>query len=651
MTDFACPASGRLHRSLDAPLTVFERTRIAIQLGSAMLAGGLLAAGWYQLRFGPSEMANIAHLIIALAACVVALPIFFIAGRGVITGDPNTFSEQLVALATLAAMAAGDFITATLIPVIMSLGHFLEERSILGAQVAIEGLRKLHAHKATILTPDGEREVHPDMLKTSDTLVVRPGEVLAADGEVIAGNSAVDQSPITGESMPEDVGPLDPVYAGTINLTGLLRVRVIRSGSQTALGRVVDLLRDAEQSKTPVLRLIERYAGYYVPIILTIAGVVLFVTHDISRTVAVLVVACPGAFVLAGPTAMVASLAAASRYGILIKNTQFLESLADVDTVVLDKTGTLTFGQLQLISTQPSHGYQEKDLLRLAIPCASGSRHPASRAIANAAKAAEIEGCSDVTRFEEVSGKGTKATCDNEIRLLGRRDWLLDAGLAVPENPPHIGSIVWLGLIPCASHDKPSQVVGCFLLADTPRPEAKEALQELKLLGVDRSVLLTGDQNQVAERIGNELHMDEIIAEVLPEQKLEIVRRERERGHSVMVVGDGINDALALASGDVGVALGAAASDVALKSADVALMASSLNRLPLAIRLARKTRSSIHQNVVIGAATSITFVWLACIGMVAPLVGAVLHNVGAALVIVNSARLLGFNEKKGAKNL
>ena len=282
--------------------------------------------------------------------------------------------------------------------------------------------------------------------------------------------------------------------------------------------------------------------------------------------------------------------------------------------------------------------------MRLALPCASGSRHPVSRAIVAAARSAEIEGVTDASRFEEICGKGTRATCEDGIRLLGRREWLIEEGLSVPENPAHLGSIVWLGQINRDGRGNCSQMIGCFLLADTPRPEAKEALRELKTLGVNRSVLLTGDRTQVAERIGHELNMDEIIAEVLPEQKLEIVRRERADGNSVMVVGDGINDALALASGDVGVALGAAASDVALKSADVALLTSALSRLPLAVRLARRTRLSIHQNVVIGAATSIIFVWLACIGVVAPLVGAVLHNVGAALVIVNSARLLGFSQ-------
>ena len=650
MSELASPASAQasaqLNHSLEVPLTVSERAKIVIQLGSALLATGLLAVGLIQKHFGPPELANIAELIMAMGACVVAIPIFWHALCGLLSNDSHTIIDQLVSLATLAALATGDFVTATLIPVIMAIGHFLEERSILGAQAAIEGLRILHAHKATLLTADGEREVEPSQLKKGDLVIVRPGDVIAADGQISEGLSAVDQSSITGESVPEDVGPNDNVYAGTVNLTGLLRVRVTRTGSQTALGRVVELLREAEQSKTPVLKLIEQYAGYYVPIILTIAGVVLFVTRDMSRAVAVLIVGCPGALVLAGPTAMIAALAAASRLGILIKNTRFLEALADVDTVVLDKTGTLTLGRLELLSVQPMNGHDEDELLRQAVACAVGSRHPVSRAIVRAAESAGIEselgGSGD--QIEEVSGKGILATRNGEVKLLGRRDWLIEQGVNLPENPDHSGPIVWLGRIDRTAGGTTAQAVGCLLLADTPRPEAKQAILDLKTLGVERSVLLTGDRKEVAQLIGTALEMDEIIAEVLPEQKLRTVHAEREAGRSVMMVGDGVNDALALASGDVGVALGAVASDIALQSADVALMTNDLGRLPLCVQLARRTRGTIHQNVLIGAGISIAFVWLASVGFITPLFGAILHNLGEFFVIGNSARLLRFDQ-------
>ncbi len=644
MAHFARPASAHLERTLDVPLTLRERGKIAVQLGSAMLAGGLLAVGLIQQRIGPPELSEIADLIIALAALIVAVPIFVAAVRGVLAMDPNSFGDQLVALATLAAMASGNFVTATLIPVIMNLGHFLEERSILGAQAAIEGLRHLHARQATVLTPEGERETDPQTLRRGDVLLVRPGELIAADGEIIQGNSSVDQSSITGESVPADMGPGDAVFAGSLNLAGVLQVRVTRTGSQTTLGRVVELLQGAEQSKTPVLKLIEQYAGYYLPIILTIAGVVLFVTRDMSRAVAVLVVGCPGALILAGPTAMVAALAAASRQGILIKSTRFLESLCDADTVVLDKTGTVTLGRLEVAAVQPLDGRSRRDVLRAALRCAHASRHPASRAIVHAAQQENIQPDGHPGPVEEIAGQGILASDGDDRWLLGRREWLLSQDIPLPEAPEHSGSVVWLGRLDGGGRSA-GEAFGCFLLADRIRPEAQQALGDLRALGLTRTVLLTGDRRQVAEQIGRDLAVDQIVAEVLPEEKLEVVRAERDAGRLVMVVGDGVNDALALARSDVGIALGAAASDVALRSADVALMADDLGRLPMAVRLARRTRTTIHCNVLLGAGTSIVFVWLASVGIVAPLLAAVLHNVGALLVITNSARLLAGTEK------
>ena len=295
-----------------------------------MVAAALLLIGWIQMQYGSPDLMNLAELIVALAACVVALPIFWEAIVGVCTGNKESATYQLVALAILAAMMMGtrsSFCTAALIAVIMNLGRFLEERSIFGAQAAIEGLKQLHTTHAMLLKDDGESEVDASCLRPGDTIVVRPGDVIAADGEVVKGESSLDQSSLTGESVPADAGLHDKVFAGSMNLTGLLRVRVTNAGTQTALGRVVQLLQQAERSKTPAMKLMETYAGYYVPLILIVAAVVLFITRDMQRAVTVLVVACPSALVLAGPMAMVSALSTASRLGVLIKNTRFLESL------------------------------------------------------------------------------------------------------------------------------------------------------------------------------------------------------------------------------------------------------------------------------------------------------------------------------------
>ena len=631
MSSLAASASADLADALRPDLSAGERAKVGAQLGTAMLAAGLLAAAWaYQLVAGP-EQRPVADLLKAAAALIVAVPLFVTAARGLVTGDPDTIVEQLVALAVLAAMASGEFGTAVLVPLLVGLGHFLERRSALGAQAAIDGLKQLHARRAVRLTGTGEEDVTPADLHPGDLVRVYPGEVVPADGTVRTGASAVDQSSVTGESVPEEVGPGTRVFAGAVNLSGPLDVAVTGVGGQTALGQVLGLLREAERSKTPTLKLLERYAGYYVPIVLLIAGVVLFASRDLSRAVAVLVVACPGAFVLAGPTAMIAALGAASRLGVLVKNAKFLEALADADTLVLDKTGTVTLGRLAVVDVVPTAGHDRAAVLAAAAVCARGSRHPASRAVAEAAGPVAD---SEPAAVEEVAGNGVVAVRGGERLLLGRREWLQGLGLAVPDAPDHAGPLAWVA--------RGDVVLGAVLLADLPRPEAAAAVHDLRGLGLGRVVLLTGDRRAVAEQVAGTLGIEVVIAEVLPAQKLLAVRAEVAAGRRVMVVGDGVNDALALASGDVGVAMGAMGSEIALRSADVALMTNDLGRLPLAVRLARATRAVINQNLLVGAGFSALMLALAAAGVVSPLAGAVLHNLGEVYVVFNSARLLRF---------
>src|SRR5262245_12095486 len=437
-------ASTELQRRLEATLTSSERLRIAMDLGSAMLAVGLLLVAYLFQWFGNPAQRPLIELTKAAAAILVSAPIFVAAIRGIISGSADDVLEQLVALAVLAAMASGEFTTAAFVPLILNIGHFLEQRSALGAQAAIEGLRTLHGRKAILQTAEGEREVEPKELRPDDIVIVRPGDVLPADGVVRRGNSAVDQSSITGESQAEEVGPGMRLFAGSINLTGLLEVTVTGVGEKTALGRVLQLLRSAEQSKTPAVRWLEQYAGYYVPVMLLAAAVLLFVTRDMSRAVALLIVACPGTFVLAGPTAMIAALAAASRLGILVKNTKFLEVLADVDTVVLDKTGTVTLGHLEVVSISPTEGATEDEVLQAAMLCASGSRHPVSRAILRAAATAGLPRIVEAESIEETPGRGVVATTKDSVCLLGRGEWMREKGLSIRDLPVHTGAVVWI---------------------------------------------------------------------------------------------------------------------------------------------------------------------------------------------------------------
>ena len=343
MSSASTPVTKRIQQDLDAGMTRGEQIRLGLRIGTAMAAGVLLVAALAVDSLFPVEQKPISESLKAIAAILVLLPILREATIGLLTGSTDAYSAQLVAIASLAALSVGDFVTAAIIPIILSVAFFLEERSVLGAQAAIEGLKSLQAKKARRIDGDGvEHEVSTDDLSLGDVVLVRPGETIPADGEVIDGYSAIDQSSITGESTPQDVGPGASLFAGTINHNGLLQVEVTNAGNTSTLGKILDLLRDAEQSKTEVLRLIEGYAKYFVLGVLLIAGISLFLSRDISRAIAVLVVGCPGPFILAGPAAMVAALAAATRKGVLIKNAKFLESLTEVDSVIFDKTGTVT---------------------------------------------------------------------------------------------------------------------------------------------------------------------------------------------------------------------------------------------------------------------------------------------------------------------
>ena len=610
-----------------------EQRELAARLGSVLVGGGLLALGWAWGYFQPGQAA-VAGVVQLIAVVIVAWPVFKQAAEGFIDQDPGSYTEQLVALAILAAIVIGDFTTAGMVPLLMEVGHLLEDRSVMGARAAIEGIQKLAARTATLLEGGVERTVASEDLRVGDRVVVRPGETIPADAVVLEGHSSVDQSTVTGESVHEDVGPGSPVFAGTVNIDGLIQADVRGVGGDTALGRVIDLLREAEESKAPITRMLERYATAYLPIVLAVAAVVLFATGQVDRAIAVLVVACPCALVLSGPVAMVAALAVASKWSILIKGSSFLERVSEVDTVVLDKTGTVTLGSLSLLSSHPVEGVDERDLLRLAGRCGHGSLHPASRAAFLAARAAGLE-IKPPTELREQAGQGVVAETDEGVLRLGRASWLAEEGLGFEAVSPSHGIAVFVA--------RDDRVLGWLELADTPRPEAAAALQGLRDLGAKRLVLLTGDKEHVAARVAEELGFDAYEAEVLPERKAELVAEEQAAGRRVMMVGDGVNDALALRSADVGVAVGAVINEVALGGADIALMGNNLERLPQMVDLANRTRATINLNVFVGVGFSVLMLTLAALGIISPLLGALLHNGGAIFVVVNSARLLALN--------
>jgi Cd2+/Zn2+-exporting ATPase len=413
----------------------------------------------------------------------------------------------------------------------------------------------------------------------------------------------------------------------------MLKIEVREAGADTVLGRVVALLADVERASVPVLRLFERRAGAWLPLVITIAATVLFFTENLSRAIAVLVVATPTALVVAGPAAVVAAMTVATRLRILIKSADFLERASEIDTLILDKTGTVTVGAPVVTAIEPTEGNSEASLLGVAASCGFGSLHPVSRAVVAEAQARGIvpEPPRDL---QERPGLGVVAMVDGQRGVLGRRA-LLDA-LGIPVAIKDDGDIsqVWV------AHGE--RCLGRFMLRDQPRVEAREALQAMRALGINRLVLLTGDRKAAAREVGQTLGMDEVVAEVLPAQKLEVVRAEQAAGRIVMMVGDGVNDAPALGGADVGVAIGAELNEVALGGADVALLGTDLGRLPRLIGLADITRRIIGQNVWLAFGLSVVLIVLAARGVLDPLTGALAQSVAVLAIVANSARILRF---------
>jgi heavy metal translocating P-type ATPase len=611
---------------------------LGLRLLLSMVAAGLLCvAVLWRVAF-PDEQ-YLSDLVAGGAAALVAIPVLSAGWNSIVHPSLHGLTDILVAIALIAAWATGDLMTAAILPIVMIIGHVLEERSLFGSQEAIRAMSRLVSTTSRRIGDDGVvTEVPTAQIRIGDHIELRAGDRVPVDGIVINGRSSLDTASLTGESVPAEVKENEPVMAGSINLDGHLVVRVSRVGQETALGKIIALMETAEQAKPPVTRLLERYAGPYITLVILVAAGAWLATQSSQAMLAVLVASCPCALVLAAPATAIAAIAVAARHGILIKGSAFLEHAAEVSSVVFDKTGTITTGEMALVRVQGDGN--APDIVPLAAALGANSSHPVSRGLA---RLASPEDRLDLTDVHEAGGLGVTARLNNEIVALGRRELFdrLDVRTTMP--PDHDGPIVGVS--------RGAHFLGWLLLADQPRPEARAAIADLKALGLDRQVLLTGDRARVARRVGEALGIADVRAEALPEQKMERVLRELDEGYRPLVVGDGINDSLALKAGAVGVAMGAHGTDVALASADIVLMTSDLRRLGTCLRLSRRCRRTIHVNVAMGLGWTLILVGLAAsgrLGAEGAIIAAVFHNLSTLAGMANAGRLLRFDEPLGA---
>ncbi len=607
-------------------------TFVAVVALIALLEIGGEYLGWFE-----AAKARIPLPVLLTTIALGGYPIFKRAALGLIHRQINV--DTMMSVGILGAAVVGQYTASMLIVFFMNIAHYLEEFTTGKSRKAIQELIRLSPKTARIKLDGREIEVAVEALKPGDVVAIRPGEQIPADGVVVSGRSAVNQASITGESVPAEKQPGDEVYAATFNELGYVEVRVMRVGPDTTFGKIVRLVEEAEAVKAPIQKFADRFTTWFLPTAIGAAVLTYLISGEPLFAIAVLVAACPCAVGLATPLSVVASVGSGARHGLLIKGGLYLETLAKVDCVVMDKTGTVTFGRPRVTEVIAVNGLPQDELLRYAASLEKNSEHPIAAAILDHARAKDVA-VPDPEGFEYLVGKGLRGTVRGKSVLLGNARFLNESAFPITTAIDHqaqelerSGNTVLFLVVD-------GRAEGVIAVADVIRDEVPAAIAAVKRLGIKRLLLLTGDNARVAAAIAARIGVTEFRAGLLPEDKIAIVRELQEAGLKVAMVGDGVNDAPALAQADVGIAMGVIGSDVALEAAHVALMRDDWRQIPQAIIAGRRTYRTIRQNIALGIGWDVITMGLASIGILTPVMAAATEVVPDVLVALNSARLL-----------
>lgn len=600
-----------------------------------LVTGSLLLVALVIYAFRSSS--PILDLILVMIAVIAGSPITI---KALMALKVRVFSiDLLVSIAVVGALIIGEFTEAAVVSFLFILGDYLEGRTLTKTRSALKSLIDMAPQKAIVLQ-NGKRVTKlADEVKVGDHIIVRPGSQIPVDGRVIVGQAYIDEAAITGESVPVFKREGDRVFSGTVSEDGYLEIRAEKVGEDTTFARIIELIEEAQEMKAPTQKFMERFASYYTPAIVVLSVIVGLVTQNTHLALTFLVIACPGALVISAPVSMVAGIGNGAKNGILFKGGDKVERLAKVDTVIFDKTGTLTEGR-PVVTDIKSFDRSEDELLKLAAEVESVSEHHLAKAIVGKAEERGMVPDRHPAEVEIMQGRGLRARLDSREIYLGNHAGVEELGFFVDsENLAYLTLQQSKGTTPVLIVVD-EEIIGLISIADKVREDAPAALDALRAEGINRHIMLTGDHNAVARKVGNQLEIDEVFAGLLPDDKLAKVKAFRKSGRNVAMVGDGVNDAPSMAIADVGIAMGGTATDITMQTADVILMTDNLSKLPYAIRLARETHRNMKQNTFIALIT----VMFLFVGVLTDRIhlasGMLIHEISVVIVIINAIRLV-----------
>lgn len=550
-------------------------------------------------------------------------------------------SELLVSTAIVASVAIGEIFAAGEIAFIMAIGEILEDITVNRAKKGISQLIKLSPQQGRKIIKENEKTTEKivpiEEIYKDDILRVLPGEMIPVDGKIIFGNSSVEQSIMTGESLPIDKTIGDEVFCGTVNCDGSIDIIATKIGEDSSLQKLIRMVKEAEENKAPMQRIVDKWAGWLVPAALIIAIAAYFITSDIIRAVTVLVVFCPCALALATPTSIMAAVGQAAKNGVLIKSGEALEKMGKVNCIAFDKTGTLTFGKLKISNIITTSSATENELLKLACSSEKRSEHPLGKAIVEHGKKQNVEFL-EMEDFKMIPGKGIAAKIENNEIYCGNSRFLQEQGIILDENIESIlENLRKQGKVSILV-GKNRECIGIIALSDTIRSTAKEIVVKLKNMGT-RVVLLTGDHKQTADYFAEEVGIENVYSELLPAEKVTYIKKLEEDGNKVCMIGDGVNDAPALKTANVGVSMASMGTDIAVEASDIALMGDNIEKIPYLKKLSTATIKTIKFNITASMVINLAAIILSVMGLLNPITGALVHNIGSVLVVLNAALL------------